>query len=456
MHHCFHTTEILLEIFSQFDSRRIDYQSVKTASRSLARLARTCRAFKDPALDTLWASLDSIDALIQCLPGAWTAYPLWDRDANGNILGRWPRYLEGSFGFVRPLTDDDWPIIMSYARRVRELTIRNDELHFRSIDSFLHLVNAPTAPALLFPNLRVLSWFDDRDEAFPCLDRCLSPTLSHLYITSFPNTSSWTSASVKKWILDTLANRKPYLLEFDCRNLGVEVVGPVSDLICGWTQPRVIRTIVPTVRATVHLASLSSLRELHLTIPHRWQSAEYGTLAGIGTGAGRVHFPETLDTLHICGPSFALCAQYLVSIHATPRSLSVTSWAANTAAEIHNLIKVLVAHISPHRLRSLYMRTGEPGTLDISHVISLRDIEALVAFKHLEDLDLSELCPGSINDGEIDSLASSWPNPKRFLLGTEWEWGVIPGLTLTGLQSVLEKCSKLEEASDIRASSTRT
>ncbi|KAG1840868.1 hypothetical protein C8R48DRAFT_739813, partial [Suillus tomentosus] len=36
---------------------------------TVASLARTCRAFRDPALDVLWAQLHSLDALVLCSGG---------------------------------------------------------------------------------------------------------------------------------------------------------------------------------------------------------------------------------------------------------------------------------------------------------------------------------------------------------------------------------------------------
>ncbi|KAH7917134.1 hypothetical protein BV22DRAFT_1026932, partial [Leucogyrophana mollusca] len=41
----------------------------------LASLARTCRTFRDPALDVLWSFLKSFDPLIRCLP-----QDLWEMD----------------------------------------------------------------------------------------------------------------------------------------------------------------------------------------------------------------------------------------------------------------------------------------------------------------------------------------------------------------------------------------
>ena len=65
MHHALEIQEILSNIFDHFfpvDDR--------AAATNLAALARTCRAFKGPALDLLWRSLDDLSPLARCLPEA--------------------------------------------------------------------------------------------------------------------------------------------------------------------------------------------------------------------------------------------------------------------------------------------------------------------------------------------------------------------------------------------------
>ena len=55
----------------------------KDARKSLASLARTCRALQKPALDALWAELPSLAPLIRCLP-----QDLWsDNSPNGTLVG---------------------------------------------------------------------------------------------------------------------------------------------------------------------------------------------------------------------------------------------------------------------------------------------------------------------------------------------------------------------------------
>ena len=65
MHHALEIQEILSNIFDHFflvDDR--------AATTDLAALARTCRVFKEPALDVLWRILDNLSPLARCLPEA--------------------------------------------------------------------------------------------------------------------------------------------------------------------------------------------------------------------------------------------------------------------------------------------------------------------------------------------------------------------------------------------------
>ena len=75
MHHALHIEEILLNIFNYCHT--FEYRSWPRgifpmqrcyANVHLATLARTCRAFKEPALDMIWAELDDLTPLVRCLP----------------------------------------------------------------------------------------------------------------------------------------------------------------------------------------------------------------------------------------------------------------------------------------------------------------------------------------------------------------------------------------------------
>jgi hypothetical protein len=59
------STEILLDIF---DTVIDDNFNGRKSRATLAALARTCRTFKEPALDTLWKNIDGFEPLISSLP----------------------------------------------------------------------------------------------------------------------------------------------------------------------------------------------------------------------------------------------------------------------------------------------------------------------------------------------------------------------------------------------------
>lgn len=68
MHHALRLEEILLNIFGQCYPPSSTNASRATAD--LAALARTCRTFKEPALDVLWTELANLSPLARCLPEA--------------------------------------------------------------------------------------------------------------------------------------------------------------------------------------------------------------------------------------------------------------------------------------------------------------------------------------------------------------------------------------------------
>ena len=72
MHHALEIDEILLNIFAHCNPPRFkNYRHVGRPfgiALDLVALARTCRMFKEPALDVLWSELSDLCPLAQCLP----------------------------------------------------------------------------------------------------------------------------------------------------------------------------------------------------------------------------------------------------------------------------------------------------------------------------------------------------------------------------------------------------
>jgi hypothetical protein len=64
---CFLPTEILLDIFTTICGDDSDSQDSLNRA-TIAALARTCRTFKEPALDVLWKDINGFKPLLSCLP----------------------------------------------------------------------------------------------------------------------------------------------------------------------------------------------------------------------------------------------------------------------------------------------------------------------------------------------------------------------------------------------------
>jgi hypothetical protein len=78
MHACLLPVETLLNIFAIIHHE--EYNSLNSYP-TLAALARTCRTFKEPALDTLWKHIHGFEPLISCfLEG------VCNRDVQGNLM----------------------------------------------------------------------------------------------------------------------------------------------------------------------------------------------------------------------------------------------------------------------------------------------------------------------------------------------------------------------------------
>ncbi|TFK80811.1 hypothetical protein K466DRAFT_605025 [Polyporus arcularius HHB13444] len=113
---CQEIVENVCEFLSPSSSLEDSYRRAddKGNKGALARLARTCKAFSDPALRVLWRRLDTIRNLLQLLPQYRHPLP---SDAFKMLRSVTPRQTLIS---SKP-DEDDWTRLRSYAIRVREL-----------------------------------------------------------------------------------------------------------------------------------------------------------------------------------------------------------------------------------------------------------------------------------------------------------------------------------------------
>ncbi|KAH7906962.1 hypothetical protein BJ138DRAFT_1161333 [Hygrophoropsis aurantiaca] len=161
MHRCLKLQEILRIIFeySLPVKKAGNGREVSKDTPSLARLARTCRTFQDPALDVLYAGLKSIEPLFLCIPDF--------------IVTRESKIFDYTFEHEpsRQMTTEDWETFLRYSSRVRALGVANDgdEHPTLPVSLYEELCSKwdPSNPP--FPRLRRLRWQELRPETFPLL-----------------------------------------------------------------------------------------------------------------------------------------------------------------------------------------------------------------------------------------------------------------------------------------------
>ncbi|KAF7329350.1 hypothetical protein MKEN_00196300 [Mycena kentingensis (nom. inval.)] len=159
MHHALCIAEILENILVSLS----DHQS-------LARLARTCRAFTESSLDALWRDQTTLVNFFTLLPS-----DCWEIE--GSFYAGWHRLR---LVLRRTPQPEDWVIHSKYRARVRFLDL---------IDTTLAMVPSEVFDALalafpggtVFPNLVHLSWTSDPSRP---------PMLYHLSLLASPSVTS--------------------------------------------------------------------------------------------------------------------------------------------------------------------------------------------------------------------------------------------------------------------------
>ncbi|KAJ7161327.1 hypothetical protein C8R43DRAFT_880736 [Mycena crocata] len=107
--------------------------------RSLSRLARTCRAWLDPALNLLWRELDSLVPVIGLFPS--------------HLLKKTRR---PGLGLTAPPLEKDWEKILEYGGRISKITY--DEISNNVSSSIFPIFEEFRPRSYLLPNLRHLTW----------------------------------------------------------------------------------------------------------------------------------------------------------------------------------------------------------------------------------------------------------------------------------------------------------
>lgn len=246
--------------------------------RALARLARTCKAFKEPALDMLWRDLDTFVPLLTLFPSGLM------KRARRPALGLvW--LLPTSFSESLLMTEqaknpatEDWEKVLAYAKRVRSVTYVEA---FNTVSQTVFSVFELCPEEYLLPNITSLTW---KAESTPGLNYCrpfLCPELK-----SFTLEMGVRAPKINDFLDEVVA--KTQLLSFSFTlhsNLPENFVEKMQKN----TQIQKLALMAPgslAARVGKWTASLPTLRNLQLDLSNSSTSAVEGFFSDIMPGSG--------------------------------------------------------------------------------------------------------------------------------------------------------------------------
>ncbi|KIY69134.1 hypothetical protein CYLTODRAFT_350093 [Cylindrobasidium torrendii FP15055 ss-10] len=231
--------------------------------RTLARLARTCKALKEPCLDVLWREMDSIVPLVGLFPD--------------DILKKARR---PGLGLAKNPVDADWARVLKYGERVRKITYNESAGNIAA--SVFPVMTDRRPRTYILPKLRELVWKVDTAAG---LERCflfVNPELRSLHLE-----------------VGARMNVNAFLADMSTRTLSLKnftftSVGPLPEAFTELMRPQ------------------KALRSISLVAP--------GTLApGVGRWAGTLPHLKSLQ-LDLTGRGIVAVESFFEELHATSRS----------------------------------------------------------------------------------------------------------------------------------------
>ncbi|KAF8552920.1 hypothetical protein OG21DRAFT_1510909 [Imleria badia] len=424
MHRVLLLEEILHNIFSYlpFQPSIPLFPGLRFPSRNfdLIALARTSKAFKEPALDILWVYLPDLTPLVRCLPEASWVNP------------------DGVYSFNRQLEKADWDIILGYARRVRALPHLRGS--FGLAADCLEVLSKPPSPTVpIFPKLRDVGLYMPTKEISRFVRQLISPRLTRLYIGSTENLGN---------VIDAFGEGCPNVESF---KIG-QWANPdtISSLICHWQKLCSVDCLPVDLNPTAisHLSRLHNLRHLRFKLHDEavdWiQSFQSGTsmltlsaLRGLALLSGSL--ASGLNFLHhLRLPLLNDLSVHPRVIPTMPDLMSFLAMLQETCA--HNTLNNFKLILGDSEFDSDDSEVVEDY---IPYHITFDHLHPLTAFVNIRSINVDICCGVDLNERELLRLASSWPYLEHFLVCDYKHWTASSAITPGGFVQLLGECRSL-------------
>ncbi|OBZ67047.1 hypothetical protein A0H81_12882 [Grifola frondosa] len=413
----------IVEIFSAIIEPLKDDQNKWTTS--LAILARTCRAFHEPALDALWEFQPNLVNLIKCMP-----QDAWKIVSTGRYMfGPDP----GELCFSRTLLPTDWIRFDFYAGRIRQMGLpptpptRKIPTLDREVFVILSLYNSSRP---LLPNLHWLAWRSEEvQNRFSFVHLFLGPKLRSLCLdckNTFPCLHTVTS------VLSYIPQHSPLLRHLVC--IGESSTAISAELLKFFERHKGLMDVgftIPSVSgsewAANLLMSVATFPALHALKVRVTSIESTNQLLGASSALQDLVFPSLRKfVLHSLELSTAATATQLLK-RTDIRTISVHLSTLPAASDVHLALRGDSWEFNSNA-------DFHPSDADLKALFSLRALKWLVidfpvAFK--------------MDDAFIKELAMAWPLLSGLQLGrcdrSKWQ----SSITLEGLAHLVKHCPRL-------------
>ena len=434
--------------------------------RTLNALARTCRAFLNPALDVMWHRQDTLAHLVKCLPE-----DLWEltNDGEARELVRWS--LRGLFvsspqsltrcqrlTHARTLSadSDDWSRFDFYARRVRILdvcTLDSEGPPHRSQAMLKELREMKDAP--LLPHLRTATITLHRDIV-------LSYDPIDLIAQTAPQTLTEVGLAIVERGADNLdqarefAYNLPALVEAFPAVLRVSLTVPpgvdfarIARSVARW---RKLRSFALSVEGTCcagpanimdyrllqELSAHPTLLDLKLAI--NWPGFYEAQVPGREALSGE---PITLGTVRSLCLSYrdTVTARQIFEVMSLPalQELEVTTTELSLVTDLPPMLESRVSVCTLRKLSIIaapYFISHAASHVRNGRVVSASFLRPLKHLHRLEELFLKvgvihSSCTMETCDADWDDLAPSWPRLRILVVEDSHGAGISNGPSVT-------------------------
>ncbi|EDR11170.1 uncharacterized protein LACBIDRAFT_324746 [Laccaria bicolor S238N-H82] len=412
---------ILLISFNIQELLSIIFRHYAHRPKMLARLARTCKAFQDPALNILWHTQKTLLPLLKCLPpNAWAI-------------------KEGKFSIIRNLTASDFRRIYFYCHRIRifnQFTLRSLSQYFDA--QVLPIIwSRKPSPGPLLSNVSEVNLVDGNFHGLAIYPRLvISPNVTEIRLRV------WSNDFPSPWANTTAVLRKASLLNLSSFALVVgrssspkdaELLELLSTLH-GVRRLSFSDSVLPTSRAISIISTFPMLEDLRLSVTEKEVENCVPDVKNKFTAI--IHLAINSDTMNACR------LMLLQLQPETLRSLTLTRTTSDANWSIRRLLITLHECNLASRLKNLHVRDGSwtnPG-LDLKNLLMF---EYTSSFKQLCRLHLESSSFDS-DDNDLMKLAKCLPQLRSLLFSETVFLEEVPKCTFTGMQHLIQFCPKLE------------